>query len=493
MSNKKNFNYRALVFNPFVVVIYGIGCYLLALLAKYGGIEKRLPFILITFLSLFLWFIGCLYRYMLKINEDHPKEKSTIPLLNSFSKGMFLLSMTSLIAVTFATGTSIYHSGTNFQGRLAFVIDDVFNHRKVTFTHDNLYKDNLEGLFDDLEAKIDLPTDLYISNHFELTFNKEGQITSFYSHLYGLDDTGKKKTFLLNYDRSKDSSIFVTLNRETDSTFDETMKLQPLLDGVKHIPIKKTVNDWNNDTLGLYYTGYRNWEKNVNSIVYFDKSGTTFSIETTENDITGYSISVYIPDDPSMMPVRFIDYSLVSHSLQTKVTTAEPENESSQDEDETYYVNKQTGYQLSVADAALGSRFYILNRTTDEGKNWEMINADPFLGSSGVSSGITFINEELGFIGLSHSGSTYSDLYRTTDAGLTFEKLTFPSVEVLVTDTEKSTPFDSPEMPYEENGALFTLIAQGEDGDYNGGVKALYRSNNDGKTWEYIAEIKQAN
>ena len=108
-----------------------------------------------------------------------------------------------------------------------------------------------------------------------------------------------------------------------------------------------------------------------------------------------------------------------------------------------------------------------------------------------VSSGITFINEELGFIGLSHSDSTYYDLYRTTDAGLTFEKLTFLPVEVPITDIEKSISFDFSEMPYEENGALFTLVGQGEDGDYNGGTSALYRSNNDGKTWEYIAEIKK--
>ena len=488
--NKKSFNWRALVFNPLVVIVYGVGCYELALLAKYGGITKRVPIILITFLSLLLWFIGCLYKYMIKTNEGNSKEKLSLPFLNKFSKFIFLLSMTSLILITFTAGTSIYQSGTNFQGRLAFVIDDVFNHRKIKFTHDNLYKDDLDGLFDDLKAKIDLPNDLYINNHFELTFNKEGQITSFYSHLYGLDERGKKKTIQLDYDRSKDPHIFVTLNRETDSTFDETMKLQPLLDGVKHIPIKKTVDDWNNDTLGLYYTGYRNWEKNVNSLVYFDKSGKTFPIEATENDITGYSVSVYVPDDPSITPVRFIDYSLIAGYLQAKVTTVEPENESSPDEGETYYVNKQTGYQLSVADAALGSRFYVLNQTTDEGNTWEMINPDPFLGSSGVSSGITFINKELGFIGLSHSGSTHADLYRTTDGGLTFEKVTFPPVEVPISDTQKSIPFDFPEMPYEENGALFTLVAQGEDGDYNGGTKALYRSNNDGKTWEYVAEIK---
>lgn len=169
---------------------------------------------MIIFLHWFLWFLGCLYKYKTKINKDSPKEKSTLAFLNRFSKFIFLLSITSLIITIFITWIDIYSSGTNFLGRLAFVIDDVFNNRKVKFTYDNINKDDLDGLFEDIGAKIDLLNKLYISNYFELTFNKEGQVTSLYSHLYGLDEKGKKKTFLIDYDRSKDQHIFVNLNGE---------------------------------------------------------------------------------------------------------------------------------------------------------------------------------------------------------------------------------------------------------------------------------------
>ncbi|MEG0475120.1 MAG: hypothetical protein RR548_05410, partial [Carnobacterium sp.] len=58
---KKDYKWRALVFNPIIVVVYGIGCYSLSLFAKYGGVAVRAPIILIAFLSLFVWFAWCLY------------------------------------------------------------------------------------------------------------------------------------------------------------------------------------------------------------------------------------------------------------------------------------------------------------------------------------------------------------------------------------------------------------------------------------------------
>lgn len=49
--------------------------------------------------------------------------------------------------------------------------------------------------------------------------------------------------------------------------------------------------------------------------------------------------------------------------------------------------------------------------------------------------------------------------------------------------------FDFPSMPYEDDGILNMLIGQGADGDYHGGSKALYRSEDLGVTWEYVREI----
>lgn len=129
-------------------------------------------------------------------------------------------------------------------------------------------------------------------------------------------------------------------------------------------------------------------------------------------------------------------------------------------------------------------------KTVDGGATWEMINEGPFKDSLGGAAGITFINDKLGFLGLSHGGGTYSNLYRTEDGGVSYEKIEFPLKEVVLDNGESINPFDFPDMPYEENGVLNMLVGQGADGDYNVNSKALYQSKDNGATWEFIKEIK---
>ncbi len=387
--------------------------------------------------------------------------------------------------ITVVSGISLYQSGTNQQGRLSFVIQDYLNSSNVTFVHNNIYEDGLNGLFGDLETKYDLPEELYVSNQVELTFNQEGDITTFYSFLYGLNKAGETESFLIDFDRSKNANFNVTLNGNVNPTFEDSMILQPLLDAMENLPIKETVKDWKEDTLSIYYAGSRSWGYNTDGVLYFDENGDTFPIETAFNEIIGYTISVYTPNNNGITPVRFIDYApTVSPTQLGDVPTDQNMNDN-----ETYFLTDQLGYQLFVVDAAAGSRFYTLNKTTDGGNNWGTVNSDPFSGQLGVSSGITFMDENLGFIGLSHSGGSYADLYRTTDGGVTLEKVELPIIEVPLTDIEKYAPFDFPEMPYREGDSLFLQVNQGQDGDYNADNNGLYQSKDNGKTWEFIGEV----
>ena len=480
MKNK-NYKLRAFLFNPVTVVIYAIGCYYLCLLAQYGGVAQKAPIILITFLSLIVWVGWGLYGYLVK----HTNKQSTSPRSIRRSKFLYLFSINSFLLITVASGVSLYQSGTNFQGKLAFVIQDYLHSSAVTFDHNNIYKDGLNGLIEDLETKYDLPEELYVSNQVELTFTKEGDITTLYSFLYGLNKDGETESYLIDYDRSKSADLTMTVNGNVNPTYEKTMRLQPLLDAMENLPIKETVKDWDEETLGIYYAGSRSWGYNTDGVLYFDENGETFPIETAFNEIIGYTISVYTPTNNAITPVRFVDYApTVSPAEIGDVPTDQNMNDS-----ETHFLTEQVGYQLFVVDAALGSRFYTLNKTTDGGNTWDVINADPFSGQLGVSSGITYIDEYLGFIGLSHSGGSYADLYRTTDAGVTFVKVTLPVIEVPLTDTEKYAPFDFPEMPYQESGNLFLQVNQGQDGDYNGGSKVLYQSKDNGESWTVVGEI----
>ncbi|HKM02991.1 MAG TPA: hypothetical protein VJZ04_00085, partial [Lachnospiraceae bacterium] len=99
-----------------------------------------------------------------------------------------------------------------------------------------------------------------------------------------------------------------------------------------------------------------------------------------------------------------------------------------------------------------------------------------------------FINESLGFIALSHNGGSQAELYRTTDGGLSYEEISLPTMEVSLGEDQVQEPFDFPGMPYEENGEVLLLVGQGQDGDYKGGIKALYHSEDNGKTWIYVKE-----
>lgn len=156
-----------------------------------------------------------------------------------------------------------------------------------------------------------------------------------------------------------------------------------------------------------------------------------------------------------------------------------------------FYLTDKTAYRLVVVDAAAGSRFYALEKAED-GTNWKRINEDPYNGNTGGVSGLTFLDEKLGFIALSHNGGSEGELYRTEDGGKTFSQVKFPDRKVKLPDGEEYNPFDTPEVPYKEGKVLKVKVGQGADGDYNGGIKAVYTSKDNGETWKFTEEAKAA-
>lgn len=161
-------------------------------------------------------------------------------------------------------------------------------------------------------------------------------------------------------------------------------------------------------------------------------------------------------------------------------------------EKEQFFLSKEVGYKLDMIDKALGSAFYSLSKTSDGGKTWEVINTDPFNRGMGSISGITFINDKLGFLGAFRPSGNEGELYRTDDGGLSFKKVDYPPHEVKSNHTQSIiNPFDSPGIPYEKDGVLNMVVGQGGDGDYNGDSSALYQSKDKGETWEFIEEVKK--
>lgn len=145
-------------------------------------------------------------------------------------------------------------------------------------------------------------------------------------------------------------------------------------------------------------------------------------------------------------------------------------------------------FKLRIVDAAGPDKFYNLQRSVDGGITWEIVNDDPFKGYSGVSNGIYFLNEEVGFIAMTRNGGTEGKLFRTSDGGKSFREVTIPEVQAQLTGTITYNPFDTPDVPFREEDKLILFVEQGQDGDYNAGSSAMYVSSDQGQTWNYLTE-----
>jgi hypothetical protein len=396
-----------------------------------------------------------------------------------------------MVTTTLFYGYKIYHDAVNFNGRFSWVLYDLKHKKEIKFEHNNIYQDGVEGIFTDINEKLHMPETLYVANGFSLNFDSDGIIKSFGAFLYGNNRKGKPKSYSIYYDSNKSKKITVYLNDYIDADFNEDKLIEPLTNTMKVIPLKETVSKWNERQYGILYYGKRSFGYNTDGVVYIDLEGNTRSADEVSSEIIGYTVSVYVPEkEHAYTPVR---YNLTEDLNNIKkyhlnVDENEKTSRSANSEDKEFYLSDNIGYKLKVVEAAAGSRFYSLYGTKDGGNTWDTINEDPFIGRGGVAAGITFINEKLGFIALSHSGGDNAELYRTEDGGLSFKEIDIPKIDVTLNNGSVIYPFDFPGMPYEENGVLNVLVGQGSDGDHNGNSSALYQSKDEGITWEYIKE-----
>lgn len=145
-------------------------------------------------------------------------------------------------------------------------------------------------------------------------------------------------------------------------------------------------------------------------------------------------------------------------------------------------------FRMVCVDAALGHRLYALLKSTDSGNSWQVQSRDPFAGQMGMGIDFTFLTEEYGFASLAHNGGDEAELYVTEDGGKSYERSVFQGVGAELEDGYRYNPYDFPQMPFEENGRLYVLCGQGEDGDYAGGDAAgmaLFESEDRGHTFLY--------
>lgn len=472
------------------ILVYWISFYELNTLCKYGRYKNNITVLLGCMVFFFTWFINLIIR---TVKKPAVVQEQSVDSYEVYSHYKTILNCAAAIIIVLITGfygAKIYHSSINYNGKLAWFLHDLKDKRTVKLEHNNIYENGIDGIFTDINKKIHMPEKLYVSSNFSLSFDSNGKITSIDTLLYGKNAEGQLESYLISYNSKSSENITIYLKGYVNAKYDDDKLLEPLINTMKVIPLKKTVEKWPDEQYGILYSGKRSFGYNTEGIVYIDSKGNTKAAVEANSEIVGYTVSVYVPGKENQIkPVR---YNLTDNLNNIGSEVLPQENKSSSNESgnaaDEFFLSKLVGYRLNITGAALGSRAYSLTGTTDGGHTWKTINEDPFSGSTGVAAGMAFLNDKLGFLCLSHSGGSRGELYRTEDGGVSYKKVSFPEVKAALNNGEKYNPFDLPEMPYEGDGCLNVLVGQGADGDYNGGSKALYQSKDNGITWQYVKE-----
>ena len=362
----------------------------------------------------------------------------------------------------------------------------------VDYEDFNIFDQSVEDLFTLIDEEVDLPDPLYIYNEFDLEFDRSGQLTSFYAAVTGENEEGEFEWFLIS-DSSEPNQLTINTGKNPDrEVLSDDMLLSPLFDTLDQLSLEEEIETWpTEEEFGIYYDGYRSWGTDDTGIYYLGNGGGPIRIELYDYEILGYTVSVYVSGKTEIItPNRYIDSSLNVLSEPIDLESEKPVLGYQVDDknQEIYFVTEAIGYRLIVLDAATGSRWYGLEKTTDAGESWVTINPDPFDGRSGSSTGLKFLNDNLGFMAIARGDQ--ATLFRSETGGETVSPVSFPDVQVPLTEDDTYNPFQFPDMPYEENGELYVTVGQGPNGDYNSGAKALYQSSDNGKTWVFLEEVE---
>ncbi len=211
---------------------------------------------------------------------------SNVRFKSIYKSGWILLASAIIICITLLYGYKIYNTAINYNGKLSWVLESLRNERNIDFKHNNIYEYGIEGIFTDIEEKVDLPDELYISEVFDLTFSSDGTITSFYTFIYGNNDKGDFKSFLIDYNINRSKNIIIHLDGYVNADYSKDMLLKPLRDTMNVIHIKDTVSKWNSDEYGILYY-----------YIFFKVKGklTTYryKIKNMRYNVMSYTINLY--------------------------------------------------------------------------------------------------------------------------------------------------------------------------------------------------------
>lgn len=474
-------------------------------LCQYGGVRSH-------FFQIAVGVVGVVATFILWIFT----RKFQKPSEELIEKKELHIEIAVVLIATFFIGGGIVYSAIPYHGALSWKIDEWRHRKEISLEHTNIFESGVEGILSDLNKELKMPEQLYIANEFRVTFDENGKIQSIYTFLYGKNEKGKEKTYLIDYDAKHGDSMTVWTDGYTNGNYESEMCLTPMLEILKKADWIQQVQTWSGSftepqTYEILYYGRRGFLSDE-GLKYIPGDADGDGVETGNRpmaqiknggEIIGFEVSLHIPADESVTPIRYImEPEYISLEELKQENTEQQIEEARNTERWTvdtnggmmyFFLDDQNGWRLVIADAAAGSRYYRMEKTTDSGENWSRINDDPFLGEMGVAEGMLFFDENIGIIGLTGASQSASGLYLTRDGGATFEEIAFPMSAV--TELPKLAEecgltiddYDYCYMPEQEGNAL-TVIVTTEAGEKDG---IEFQSKDNGLTWEYSGVIEE--
>lgn len=485
------------------VLSYVILLYEIWQLCQYGGVRSHLPMLAAAFLLFAAGGILWLTTGW-RIRQERAEETG-----NGKKRAKLWLGLAVMLIATIYFGGRIIYSAVPYNGALSWKLQEWRNKKKVELVHNNFFETGAEGLLADLDEALDLPEELYVTGQFRLDFDGDGTIREIEAFLYGREEGGDTRTYLVDYDVDDGTDMTVWIDGYADAEYDDDMRLAPMLRILKEAPYKEQAATWKQmgagDTYEILYLGRRSFQTETGlQILSGDADGdgvVSGNFQTgmlsAGGEVMGYEVSLHIPDAEAIPPVR---YMMEPEYITPEQIAGEQEAQQTEEAKETdtwtvdasdgsmrYFLDEQHGWMLKVTDAALGSRFYELNRTEDGGTTWETVNTDPFAGNLGVAEGLQFYDENFGFAALTGASQTSSRMYMTTDGGSTFTQIQLPM------DTVTELPENAQELGYtlesyaylcmpEKDGEVWTIDVLAEAVGKEG---LRFRSEDGGETWTY--------